>query len=140
MHKEEENGYKPVRAINFWSNNHIEYKINSDKNKALSVEEYLNKIRPYLKDVINDLKKSDTLKIQLTVKVNFLSSKDDNDEKRAIQWNSDSIEIMINDKADKVIKQLSKSLKNRYQNNLESIKGSEFVFDMFIYYIINVIK
>ena len=47
---------------------------------------------------------------------------------------------MINDKADKVIKQLSKSLKNRYQNNLESIKGSEFVFDMFIYYIINVIK
>ena len=85
MHKEEENGYKPVRAINFWSNNHIEYKINSDKNKALSVEEYLNKIRPYLKDVINDLKKSDTLKIQLTVKVNFLSSKDDNDEKRAIQ-------------------------------------------------------
>ena len=140
MHKEEENGYKPVRAINFWSNNHIEYKINSDKNKALSVEEYLNKIRPYLKDVINDLKKSDTLKIQLTVKVNFLSSKDDNDEKRAIQWNSDSIEIMINDKADKVIKQLSKSLKNRYQNNLESIKGNEFVFDMFIYYIINVIK
>ena len=80
------------------------------------------------------------MKIQLTVKVNFLSSKDDNDEKRAIQWNSDSIEIMINDKADKVIKQLSKSLKNRYQNNLESIKGSEFVFDMFIYYIINVIK
>ena len=47
---------------------------------------------------------------------------------------------MINDKADKVIKQLSKSLKNRYQNNLESIKGNEFVFDMFIYYIINVIK
>ena len=80
------------------------------------------------------------MKIQLTVKVNFLSSKDDNDEKRAIQWNSDSIEIMINDKADKVIKQLSKSLKNRYQNNLESIKGNEFVFDMFIYYIINVIK
>ena len=28
-------------------------------NKTLSVEEYLNKIRPYLKDIINDLKKSD---------------------------------------------------------------------------------
>ena len=131
MHEEEDNGYKPVRAINFWNNNHIEYKINSDKNKALSVEECLNKIRPYLKDIINDLKKSGTF--QLTIKVNFLSSKDDNDEKRAIQLNSDRIEIMINDKADKVIKQLSKSLKNRYQNNLESIKGSEFVFDMFIY-------
>ena len=29
----------------------------------LSVEEYFDKIRPYLKDIINDLKKSDTWKI-----------------------------------------------------------------------------
>ena len=36
---------------------------------------------------------------------------------------------MINDKADEVIKKLFKSLKNRYQNNLESMKGSESVFD-----------
>ena len=32
-------------------------------NKALSFEEYLNKIRSNLKDVINNLKKSDTWKI-----------------------------------------------------------------------------
>ena len=36
---------------------------------------------------------------------------------------------MINDEADEVIKDLFDSLKNRYQNNLESIKGSELVFD-----------
>ena len=36
---------------------------------------------------------------------------------------------MINDKADYVIEELSKLPKNRYQNNSESIKGSEFVFD-----------
>ena len=36
---------------------------------------------------------------------------------------------MINDEAYKVIKSLFKSLKNIYQNNLESIKGSEFIFD-----------
>ena len=42
---------------------------------------------------------------------------------------SDNIGIMINDKADYVIEELSKLPKNRYQNNLESIKGSEFVFD-----------
>ena len=35
---------------------------------------------------------------------------------------------MINDEADEVIKELSNSLKNRYQNNLELMKGSEFVF------------
>ena len=36
---------------------------------------------------------------------------------------------MVNDKVEEVIKELFKSLKNRYQNNLESIKGSEFVFN-----------
>ena len=36
---------------------------------------------------------------------------------------SDYIEIMINE-ADKDIKELFDSLKNRYQNNFESIKGS----------------
>ena len=30
-----------------------------DKNKTLSVEEYLNKISPYFKDIKNNLKKSD---------------------------------------------------------------------------------
>ena len=61
--KKKENYYKPVKVNNFWSNNYIEYKSNSDRNKILSVEEYLDKIRPYLKDIINDLKKSDTWKI-----------------------------------------------------------------------------
>ena len=44
---------------------------------------------------------------------------------------SDNIEIMINDDADEAIKNLFKSLKKRYQNNLASI--------VFIYCIINVI-
>ena len=39
---EEENYYKSVRAINFRSNNYIEYKSKGDR-KALSAEEYLNK-------------------------------------------------------------------------------------------------
>ena len=29
--KEEQNYYKPVRVINFWRNNYIEYKSNSDR-------------------------------------------------------------------------------------------------------------
>ena len=43
---------------------------------------------------------------------------------------------MINDEADEVIKEPFDSLKNRYQNNLESMKASEFVFDYvhLIYY------
>ena len=41
MHKEE-NYYKPVWVSNSWSNNFIEYETNGDRNKTLSVEEYLN--------------------------------------------------------------------------------------------------
>ena len=93
-----------------------------DGNKTLSVEEYLNKIRPYLKDIINNLKKSDTWKIELTVANNFISPKDDNDEEQVKYSKSDNIEIMINDRADEVIKELFKSLKDRYQNNLNRLK------------------
>ena len=43
---------------------------------------------------------------------------------------------MINDEAVKVIKEPFDSLKDRYQNNLESMKDSDFVFDYvhFLYY------
>ena len=61
-HKEEEHYYKPVRVSNFWSKNYIEYENNSDTNRTLSVEEYLNIIGPYLKDIINNFKKSDMRK------------------------------------------------------------------------------
>ena len=84
----------------------------------MSVGEYLDKNRPYLKDIINNLKKPDTEKIQLTLANIFISSID-NDEERLMHSKNGNIEIMINDKADKVIKY---SL--RYQNSLAS---SEFV-------------
>ena len=58
--KEEENYYKPVRVSNFWSKIYTEYESNTDRNKKIAVEENLNKSRPYLKDIINNFKKSDT--------------------------------------------------------------------------------
>ena len=54
--KKEENCHKPVAVNNFWRNNYIEYKSIDDRNKTLSVEDYLDKIRQYSKDIINDLK------------------------------------------------------------------------------------
>ena len=92
------------------------------------VEEYLNDIRPYLKDIINNLKKSGMWRIQVTTTNNFISFTD-NDGVRIIHSKSDSIEAMISDEADEVIKDLFDSLKKRYQNNLEPMKGIEFVFD-----------
>ena len=64
----------------------------------------------------------------MTIANNFISSID-SDEEPVMHSKSDNIEIMINDEADEVKIKLFNSLKNRYQNNLESMKGSEFVFD-----------
>ena len=91
--------------------------------------------------MINNFQKSDTCKIQFTIANNF-SFSIDNEEERVMHSKSDNIEIMISDQADEVVKALFDSLKNRYQNNLESMKGSEFVFDYFhlLYYKCNEIN
>ena len=77
-----------------------------------------NKIRPYLKDIIKNHKISDTWKIQLRTASNFISSTDNN-EKHVMHSKIDNIEIIINDEENK----------NRYLNNLESMKGSQFLFN-----------
>ena len=69
-----------------------------------------------MKNIISNLKKSDTCKIQLTIAINFISSSD-NDEERGMHSNSYNTEVMINHEADEVIKEVFK---------LELIKGSEF--------------
>ena len=58
-----------------------------------------------------------THKIQLTIANNLISSID-NYEHCVMHSKSDNIEVMINDEADEVIKELFASLKNRYQSNL----------------------
>ena len=132
---EEQNYYKWVRVNNFWSNNYIAYESNSDKNNPISVEKDLKKFRPYLKDITNNLKKSETWKIQLIIANNFVFSID-NDKQHVMHSNTDNIGIMIIDEADEFIKEPFDLLKSRYQNNLESMKGSEFNFDYvhFLYY------
>ena len=58
-------------------------------------------MKSYLKDIINNLKKLDTWKIQLTIAIDFIYSKD-KDEERVMHSKSDNEEIKINDKADKL--------------------------------------
>ena len=53
---------------------------------------------------------------------NFISSLD-NDEERVMYSKCEGLKIMINGEADEIIEELFDSLKNRYQNNLESMKN-----------------
>ena len=104
-------------------------------------------IRPYLSDIINDYKAFKNLrvhsgnevsdyetqfrewKIQLTMSINFISSKD-SDGIRHVHTKSINIEIMVDSETDEIIEQRFKSLFQRYQEGLEeSMKGSEFIFD-----------
>ena len=113
--KEEKNYYKHISVNNFWSNNYIEYKSNSDRNRTLSVEEF----RPYLKDITNNLIKCGTWKIQLTAASNFISSTD-NDEERVMHSKGDNMENVINEEAYKVKNENEKicyTCKEKFVNN-----------------------
>ena len=60
---EQEEDYKQVTTGNYYIY-YIEYESNmGDRSKILSINEYLDETKPYLKDIINNLKKFDTWKI-----------------------------------------------------------------------------
>ena len=134
----EEDYYRPVRVGNCCGNNYIEHKSKDDR-KTLSVEEYFNKIRWYLKDILNNIENSNTWKTQLTVAINFISSKN-KDEERVVHSKSDNIEIMINDKADEDVKNdlilLLKNIQLGSKHQWEVVISSLILI---IYYIINAI-
>ena len=125
-----EDYYKPIIANSAFNNNYIQYESKGDKDKILTISEYLDMIRPYLVDMINDHKNQSEWKIQLSAEINFIFSKPDSDETCIMHTQSNNIEIMIGSDTNEVIEELFKSLLQRYQENLaEKMRGSEFVFD-----------
>ena len=92
-------------------------------------------IKPYLNDIVSDhkiqgicrihsgntiteCKTSSEWKIQLTMQVNFISSKD-SDETRTMHTKSNNVEIMMGSETNEIIKELFKSLLQRYKERLE---------------------
>ena len=134
------NYYKSNSAFN---GNYIEYQIKGNKDKNLSMREYLCRIITYLRDIINDhkvhrklkvhtsndYKTEEEWKIQLSMEINLVSSKDP-DEIRIMHTKSDNIDIVMGSETNDVIKELFKSLLQKYQEGLqESVRVSEFIFD-----------
>ena len=100
-------------------------------------------IEPYLRELINDHKSKGEWKIQLTAQINFISSRPGSDETRVMHTRSVNEEFTDGSDTDEIIKELFKSLLQRYQENLqEKIRGSDFVFDgvNFLYYDFNKIS
>ena len=63
--------YEPIRNGNDFKINYIEYESNGDKDKTLSIKEYLDEIRPYLNNLIDDHRTQGEWKIQLTMAIKF---------------------------------------------------------------------
>ena len=142
----DEDYYKPIITNGAFNNNYIQYESKGNKDKILTPSEYLDMVRPYLSDMINDPKiqgecrihSGNTItehktqgecKIHLTMAINFISSKD-SDETRTMNTKSNNVEIMVGTETNEIIKELFKSILERYQKGLEeSMIGSEFIFD-----------
>ena len=60
----EEDYYEPLRIGNAFNSNYIEHESNGDKDRKLAINEYFDKIRPYLNNMIKDLKIQGEWKIQ----------------------------------------------------------------------------
>ena len=113
-------------------------------------------IMPYLSDLINNHKThslaryySDNKswleetpsewKMQLTMAINFISSKD-SDVIRTMHTKSNNVEIMIGSETNEIIIELFKSFLQKYQEGLEeSMREREFVCDSVdvLYYNLN---
>ena len=121
-------------------------KVKRIKKKNLSIKKDLDMIKPYLSDIINDQKTQGKWRIhsgntitehktqsewknQLTMAINFISSKD-SDEIRTMHTNSNNREIVMGSKTDEITEELFKSFLQKYQEGLEeSMRGSDFTYD-----------
>ena len=125
LFKQEEDYYEPKRVSNFWINNYIEYEGHGDKSRNLSLGESLTK--PYLRDILIDLQNSDAWEIQLTIAINFISSKD-GEEEHVMHSSSGNIKFAPYSDANDVIYEIFKSVRSKHQVNLEtSRRGSDFL-------------
>ena len=94
--------YKPILVEISFKNNYKYYESRGDKDKKLSVKQYLYEIMPYISNLINDHKtfrnESKEWKIQINVHINSVSS-NDTGETRTIFVLSDNEEIRSGNEA-----------------------------------------
>ena len=138
--KIDEDYYKPTKTKSSFDNNNIEYESRGDKNKNLLPEDYLDIIRPYLRDKINNNKALIELKdltgiiieddhfgewkIQLKIQINFISSLDTR-EICTMDSKIDNVVIMMGNETDDIIKKFFESFRKRYNEGLERKNGGE---------------
>ena len=103
------------------------------KTKQISIEQYLDMIKPYLSGLINENKAIETSsnewKIQINMHINFVSSNDTGEIRTVFVW-SDNKEITLGNEKDDIVKRLINSFLNNYQKEELILRnGNSFVFE-----------
>ena len=92
--------YEPVLIKSGFDNNYLEYISNG--NDSLSLNEYLELIKPYLNDLINVYKTKGEWKLQISAEISFVSQKPGSDETRTMFTRSTPEEFMIGSETEDV--------------------------------------
>ena len=130
--------YEPLLIKSGFDNNYLEYMSNG--NDSLSLNEYLELIKPYLYDLINVHKAKGEWKIQLSAEISFISRKPNFNEIRVMFTRSIPEEFMISSETEEVAEKLIMSILQKYQDNLQNkMKGSDFIINgiNYLYYDLN---
>ena len=96
--------YKPILDKSCFNENYKYYESRGDKDKKLSPEQYLDMIKAYLTDLINDHKRKEW-KIQISMHITFVSSNDTGETRTILLW-SNNEEIRLGNETDSIIKRL----------------------------------
>ena len=99
----EEDYYEPTEVKSAFDGNYELYESRGDKDSNLALYEYFAKIKPYLKDLIDN--HQDEWKIKLSMRMIFVSFTDAN-ETRDMYTKSDNVTIMNGIETDDVINEL----------------------------------
>ena len=86
----------------------MEYESRGDKDKNVSLEDYLHIIRLFSRDMINNRKTHGEWKIQLTIQITFISFLNTG-EFCIMNSKSDNVEIMMDIDTDDIINKLFES-------------------------------
>ena len=110
--------YKPILINSSFDENYKFYETKDNKDKKISIEQYLDMIKPYLSGLINESKAIEDnfneWEIQINMLVSFVSSNDTR-EIRIIFVLSDNEEIWLSNETDDIVKRLINSFLNKYQ-------------------------
>ena len=118
--------YKPTLVKSSYKNNYEYYEIKGNRDKKLSVKQYLTKIIPHLTDLINGKKNNgNEQKIQLSMDlcVNFMCVK-------SFRVKSDNEDIRLGNDTSNIINKLYESFLSNYQKEEQILRnGSNLIFE-----------